>query len=498
MVLTGYSIFVIFTVILIGIAYLINKRFPVNDVDELVAAGRKVPFGLVSASVFVAWIWTTTIMGASEAGIWYGVSGGFNYGWGAVIPFMIFIPIALRLRKIMPRTTTFIEFIRERFGEKLANVFFGFGIALVLYVCVEQAIGIAYAFQFGFGVNYKLIAFVSALLFAGYIAISGLRGSIYNSLFQFFVIMIVMFIAIPLIIKHIGLSTIYEGLQNAATDPKNPNYNPQALEFFSGAGLRYGLTAVVVAMGQVLLSQGYYSTAVAASSTKSLFWAYLVGTILAWIPVPLIFGNIIGGSVFALNVTPDQLSSSSGAAPYIFNYFLGNSGSIIFVILIFMAGLTTGGNGLAGIQAMFTIDFYKRYVNKNGSEKKQTRFGQKVTLVAGIIIGIGAVLLEGVSLLKIDIFSGILFAAPAAPLIVGLWSRKMNRQIALISIVLGLGSGLSAYFIISNDDLNWFVGNLLSLFIPFLVILISIPFTKNKYDFTKLKEYQPQHKVENL
>lgn len=492
----GYLIFILFTAALLLIASYINKSFPLNHVDEMVAAGRKMPFGFVSASVFVAWVWTLTIMGASEAGVWYGVSGGFNYGWGAIVPFMVFIPIALRLRKIMPRTTTFIEFIRERFGEKLSNIFFGFGIALVIYVCVEQAVGIALAFQFAFGVSYKLIAFVSALLFAGYIAIAGLRGSIYNSVFQFFVIMIIMVITVPFIMKQVGLENMYNGLLDAATNPNNPNHNPEALSFLSPAGLRYGLAAVVIAMGQVLLSQGYYSTAVAASSSRGLFWAYLIGTILAWLPLPIIFGNVVGGSIFALKVTPDQLSLASGAAPYVFLHFLGNYGAILFVILIFMAGLTTGGNGLAGIQAMFTIDFYKKYINRKANELQQTRFGQKITVISGLIIGICAVLLEGVSLLKIDIFSGILFAAPTAPLIIGLWSKRMNKQIAVISIIAGLVAGLSAYFMIPNEETNWFVGNILSLGLPFLIILVSLPFTKERYDFQRLHDYRPEHEVE--
>lgn len=491
----GYVILFLFMAVFLVIATSINRKFPVEHVDELLAAGRNVPFGIISASVFVAWVWSGTIMASSEAGVWFGVNGGFNYGWGAIVPFIVFIPVALRLRKIMPRTTTFIEFVRERFGTRLANLFFVFGVALVLYVCVMQAVGIAYAFQFAFGMSYKLVAFLSAILFSSYIAIAGLRGSIYNSLFQFFVIMIVVFITVPFIINQIGFDNMYRGLYDAATNPDNPNYNPQALDFFGSAGLRYGFAAVVVAMGQVLLSQGYYSTAAAASDTRSLFWAYLIGTILAWLPIPIIFGNVVGGGVYALQVSPDQLTVSSGAAPYIFSHFLGSYGAIAFVILIFMAGLTTGGNGLAGIQAMFTIDFYKKYINREAGEQEQTRFGRKVTFFAGVVIGVAAAMLEGVSLLKIDIFSGILFAAPTAALIIGMWSQRLNRGVALWSIVIGLAGGLIAYFSIADEEFNWFVGNMLSLGLPFVVILLSMPFVRERYDFEQLAHYQPEHEV---
>ncbi|WP_234396856.1 SLC5/6 family protein [Bacillus massiliglaciei] len=119
--LMGYGI-IGFTIILTLISAVINKKDSAQNVDDLLTAGRKVPFGLVAASVCVAWIWTGTIMASSEASVWYGINGGFNYAWGAVVPFIIFIPIALRLRKIMPKTKTFVEFIRERFGQYLSGV----------------------------------------------------------------------------------------------------------------------------------------------------------------------------------------------------------------------------------------------------------------------------------------------------------------------------------------------------------------------------------------
>src|SRR5690625_2375128 len=121
-------------------------------------------------------------------------------------------------------------------------------------------------------------------------------------------------------------------------------------------------------MGQVLLSQSYYSTAYAASSTRNLFWAYLIGTVVAWMPIPIIFGNIIGGGFTTLGLSSNEIAVDTGAAPYIFHFILGDFGAIAFVILILMTGITTGGNGLAGLQAMFTLDVYKRYLNKKATE----------------------------------------------------------------------------------------------------------------------------------
>lgn len=83
----GYVILAIFAVIFIGISIFVSKKFPIEGVDDFVAAGRGIPSSLVAASVMVSWVWTTTIMGSAEAGMSFGISGGLNYAWGNSIPF---------------------------------------------------------------------------------------------------------------------------------------------------------------------------------------------------------------------------------------------------------------------------------------------------------------------------------------------------------------------------------------------------------------------------
>ncbi len=492
----GWLVLILFAVALVGISTLVARRFGTDDVDGLVVAGRALPFGLVSASVFVAWVWTTTLLGAAEAGFWFGISGGLNYAWGAAFPFFIFIPLALRMRRVMPRTTTFVEYMRERFNDTFAKVYVVFGVLLVAYVCVEQSVGLGYVMQYSFGMNYKLMALIMSLLFASFIAIAGLRGSVYNSVFQFFVIVVVVFVAMPIILAKLGLGDIYAGMKDVATNPDNPNYNEDALNILSFQGFRYGLVGFAVAIGQIILSQGYYSAALAAVNSRTLKWAYLIGTVLAWIPIPIIFGNVIGGGALSIGLdTEAEEVVRTGITPYIFSEYLGLGGVIMLAILVLMAGLTTGGNGLAGLQAIFSVDLYKKYLKRDASEKQQTTFGKWAVLACGVLIGVGAILLEGRSLLNIDIFSGILFAAPCAPLVVGLYSRRLTVGLSAVAVPIGLIGGLIAYFAIDNEDWNFFIANAISLVVPFLVIFVGLPFSRHEFDFDKLRNYVSEHRV---
>lgn len=493
----GYIILAVFAIIFIGISFFVSKKFPVEGVDDFVAAGRGIPSSLVAASVMVSWVWTTTIMGAAEAGMSFGISGGLSYAWGNSIPFFVLIPLVLHLRNKMPKCTTFTEFIEQRYGRTVSKLFFVFGIGVIMYVMIAQGVGIGIVFNSMFGIPYEIGAAIPLIIVTIYISKAGLRGSIFNDVIQFFIISIIMIISVPLILKSLGMENIYNGLVDVATNPKNINYNPETLSFMSSGGFRYGLTAVVVAMGQVLLDQGYYSKAIATASSKSLLKAYIIGTVFAWMPIPIICGGVFGGSVISLGVGEGNgLSVASEAAPYIMKLVYGGGlGSIMFVLMVFMAGMTTGGGCLSGAQALFTADFYKKYVNKTATEQQQMNFGRKITFAVSAVVIVIALLLKGKSLLMMDIFSGILFAAPTSSLIAGMYCKKTSSSVAIVSIIVGLASGLIAYFVIPNDDINWFVGNILALLVPAAIVIIGSLFSKYEFDFDKLKNYTPDHTV---
>jgi len=307
---------------------------------------------------------------------------------------------------------------------------------------------------------------------------------------------VVVFVAMPIILGKLGLANVYEGMKQVATDPNDANHNPDALDIFAPGGFRYGIVGFAVAVGQIILSQGYYSAALAAVNTRTLKWAYIIGTIFAWMPIPIIFGNVIGGGALAIHLDINAAEVvRTGITPYMFSKYLGVSGLVMLAILVLMAGLTTGGNGLAGLQAIFSVDLYKKYLRRDATERQQTFFGRWAVLVVGLLIGVGAVALEGKSLLNIDIFSGILFAAPCAPLVIGLYSKRLNTALSAISVPIGLVGGLIAYFAIDNPDWNFFIANVISLVGPAVVILIGLPFIKGEFDFTRLKEYTSEHRV---
>ncbi|WP_217586097.1 sodium:solute symporter family transporter [Lentibacillus saliphilus] len=489
----GYLLLGVFGLFFIMLAIITTKLFNINDADEFIVAGRKLPFGLIAASVMVSWIWTTSLLGSAEAGMWYGIGGGMAFAVGSFVPFFFFLPIVLRIRKLMPNGVTFTSFISGRYGKKLQLVFLFFVILLALYVSTEQLIGIGYAISLPFDIPYTAVVIISAVIITLYISIAGLRGSVFNDLIQFFVISLVAFVFLPLILKNYGFEQLYNGLVDVATNKNNPNYNPDSLNLFAPAALRYLVVAMVVSMGFVLLGQGYYSKAIAAISRKTLIYSFLVGTILAWAPIPILFGTVLGGTGLAMDLVPgEDIRVTTDVAPYVFSEFFSSTGSLIFSLMVFMAGITTAGNSIVGLQGILIEDIHpKIYKGSHASDTQKVRFARIVTLIFGVIIMIFAIVLEGVSLLYIDILSGILFAAPLGAFILGLFWRRPNQTIAIWSIVLGVTGGVLTFLLIDDPDIDYFYGNVVSLVLPFIIVIIGSLFSKEAYHFDQLKHYRP-------
>ncbi|MGI6112349.1 MAG: hypothetical protein ACOYBK_08840, partial [Bilifractor sp.] len=162
--MAGYLIMGVMAALFLTVSTIISRKFAGEGVDGFVAGGRNMPFGLITASAMVSWIWAITIMGSAEQGMVLGVSGGFSYAFGSMLPFFVFIPLVMQIRKKMPKCTTFVEFIRVRYGEKLSVLFMFFALLLTLYILLSQGMGLGVVFNTIYGIPFKIAAAVPIII----------------------------------------------------------------------------------------------------------------------------------------------------------------------------------------------------------------------------------------------------------------------------------------------------------------------------------------------
>lgn len=482
--LIGYGILFCFGVIFIFIAQAANKRYSLHTLEDFVLAGKSLPFGYLSASLFVSWTWTTSIIGSAEAAMQYGVSGGINYTLWANLPFLLFIPFILRLRKIMPEASTVTEFIGERFNPVLKDIYFVFASIVAMYVLIEQAVGVGMVFEGVFKIPFKLTVLITIMIVTAYISLAGIRGAVYNGILQFVLINVLFLIIIAAVFNKLDLNHIYEVLKQQAFSPDQAHPGDM-LRINSIQGFKYGIIALVVATGQIFLDQGWYSMALSASNSKTMVWSLIFGIFILWMPIPLISACIFGHGSLSLNT---GIAAASADWPlYFMNHFSNVRYEMVFAMLIFVIGTGASAKCLIGIQALFTVDYYKNKIKRDASTGEKIKFGRIIIICLGFLCAAIAIALEGIPLLQIDTFCGIFFAAPCGALIGGMYFARINGRIALLSIITGLTAGFGTWFLKEN---GWFVGSILSLAVPVIFILIASLFEKDRYNFYRLRQYR--------
>ena len=485
--MTGLAILLLLGVVYFAIAGRVVGNKKNRTISAYLLADRRIPFGLIGSSVLVSWTWTTTIMGAAEAGMWYGVSGGISYSLGAGIPFLVFVPLVVRFKKIMPQGITYTEFIGARFGNRVKYVYFVFAVFLVIYVFLEQLVGVGAVFRDTFDLPFKLTVALAALIVVSYIIRGGIRGAFYNNVLNFFILFIFLGIIFYSLMKDLGIGFLYDGLLSASQNPSHPNYNPDLLLLNSVSGLKYGIISLTVALGQVLLDQGYYSIAMASASRKDLVAGFLTGAIVAWIPISILCANLFGHGAIAFKLSPGQGPAASvGIATAILSEYGPPVLQLIFALMIFSIGVSTGGNCLIGIMSIFTVDFYSSVLRPDANDRQKIRFGNVITVCVAALCAFIAIALEGISLLRIDMFSGIIFAAPCGVLIIGVYSKFLNEAATLLAVFGGLIVGLATWIYFDLSAESWFFGCLLSFMIPVIVIFAAFPFTEKRFNFERL------------
>ncbi len=491
--LIGYGVIGAYLILLVLIGRLIGRRFPENGatVKEYLFAGKRVPFGLLAPSVFTSWIWVTSIVGSGEAGFRFGISGGLSYSLGAGIAFTIFLLIVVKIRRLMPEGIMVTDFIGVRFTSFLKDIYYVFAILVIIYVIIEQSAGIALVLNGLFQLSFKKVAFITVILCGCYVVWRGMRGVLFNELINFFLISIGMLIFAYIILRRYDVGTLYEGLSSVANNPENRNYNPQAMNLLSKSGMMYAFSAILIALGQILVDPAYYMKAYIAKDEKTVIRAFLAGGVLYWMPVAIISSFVIGYVTLARNIDLSQAVNLSIelSTNVLANYF-GTGTEVLFAVLIFCIGCTSIIHCLVGVQSLYTLDFYKSKINGSATDEEKIKFGKIVTLLIALLCALISISLEKVSLLTIDIFSGIFFAAPCGVIIIGIFSNKVFGKSTWLSIALGIASGFFAWVFIPNPEMSYFMGTAISFFVPLVVLCVVSSISSNTFNFKKLLLYK--------
>ena len=423
---------------------------------------------------------------AGKIGWSFGLSGLWIALFNAIAGvFGVWALLGWKVKKMSQEygVSTMSEYLEKRYSSsflKLAAVV----VIFVFMIPYSAAVfmGLSYLFETSLGIQYW-----QALLFMGvftgiYITLGGYKSmALIDMIFGLLMTAIVIVLYVFAINKGGGILSIAETLRAIKPELSQPIGPPGFWPLFS---LVFLTSIAPFAMPQLV--QKFY----AIRDKKSVRIGMIASTVFA-----LIIGGVAYflGSTTRIFLSPENSPATfkDGAPifdklmPELLTGIIPSSLSVIILVLMLAASMSTLAALVLISSSSITKDFYSGFINKKASDKTLTGM---MRVMSGIFV-ILAVLLALVEFDVIVEILGISWGAIGAfflgPFVWGLYSKKMNRSGAIASALLGLGSCLVLYFLglgnTPGTPLPWYlsspgagtIGMLVSLAVNPIISLIT-------------------------
>ncbi len=411
-----------------------------NTAEWFLTAGRNTKGGIVTASIVSTWTWAATIMVSSKMGYVYGISGPYWYAAGATIPILLFSIIAVQLKTIAPQLHTFPEFILYRYDKKTHWIMIIIGLLACTIVTTMVILGGALALNVLTGINIKIAVLVIPLAFCFYSSIAGLRGSFVTDYIQIAIILeVILGLSIVFYYKYgdFGVCQMLENIHN----------RERLVNITAFAGVMFGIINTIGNFGTVFLDQTYWQRAIAVNykSAGSCF----VTAGLAWFAIPVCIATVLGIGGLLLGV---EVSDSITIAPLMAYKIAGNFGGIAFLVMLFMAIISTGNSESVAVSSIIANDIYRLNIKPQATDKQILKVSRFSTGLFGIIVGILSFLLYsvGIQVYFLYLAMGIFLGSAVFPIILGVMWKRLSSFGAFWGTLLGLISGIIVWIAVAS------------------------------------------------
>ncbi|EQB36660.1 MULTISPECIES: sodium/pantothenate symporter [Virgibacillus] len=380
------------------------------------------------------------------------------------------------------QAVTLIDFLKERYKSKAVVLLSAGSIIVFLFSAMAaQWVGGAYLIQSLTGLSYTAALFIFTLSVLIYVTIGGFRAVAITDTIQGFVMVVGTFILlIAVVVSGGGISALFADLAS-----ENPN-------LITPYGQDGQLTALYISSYWILVGVGVVAlpqVAVRAMSyrnAKSMHRAILIGTVV--VGVIMLNMHLIG--VFARPIMPG-IEVADQVIPMIALEVLPPWIAGIVLAAPLAAMMSTVDSLLLLVSSSVVKDVYMNYIKPTASDKQMKNISMGFTGLLGIVAFLLAIQPPEL-LIFLNLFAfGGLEAAFIWPLVMGLYWKYANKQGAIASMIVGIGTYIVIHFY------NQAYGDLLGVhtvtlpvilsFIAFIVF--SLLFKKEAYEFpaTSLK-----------
>jgi urea-proton symporter len=461
----AWALVVIFSVLWIALGVSWGRKGK-GDADDYMLAGRNIGLALSTATLMASWVTGNTTLLAPEFGYRNGLWGMFSYAL-AGLGLILFAPLALRIKQLMPAGRTSGDFFRLRYGRAAWWLFMVITAIYTLGFLMTQAMGAGILLEALSGFDYRLGMVVVIGVSTIYTLYGGMRAVVGTDFIQSLLIMVLLVVVAVLAFRQFPVPEVHRALVAS---------HPGRLNLLLPAGLLIAWNSALFSMGEVFHNNIWWSR-VFASRPSVVFRSFVFGG-LAWMTVPVVTGSI-GLVALAQAIELPQVNM---VFPVVASQLLGAGGAAMVFVVVFASLTSTLDSLLASTADLVAEDVVFKLLNPQLSDaelKRATRL---------VVIGIGVVTLALSwprldSLASVLFFTGALVASTIWPVAYGLYWRSANRVAAIAAMVAGSACGLLAYTLIAP-----YCAALISAAVSALVMAVGTQLWPERFSWHILKE----------
>lgn len=490
-----YIVFFCYFVLIVGYGlwiYRKKRKEETSSKDYFLAEGS-LTWWAIGASLIASNISAEQFIGMSGSGFKLGLAIA-TYEWMAAITLIIvavfFIPVYLK-NKIF----TMPQFLNQRYNGTVAMIMAVFWLLLYVVVNLMSILYLgALAIHGISGLDIHLcIGLLS--LFAIFITLGGMKVIGYTDVVQVFFLvlggLVATYIALDLVADKFGQPGVINGFKLLTTkandhfhmifDKSNPNY--------------MDLPGISVLIGGMLITNlnywgcnQYITQRALGADLKTARAGILFSAFLKLLmPLIVVIPGIAAYVLYQQGMFQTEMLDSKNivdvnkAYPTLLNLLPTGLKGVAFAALTaaIVASLAGKANSIATI---FSLDIYKKAINKDADDKKVVRVG-KITVVVSMMMAILLALVIGEKLMGegkqgfqyIQEYTGFVSPGVFAMFLLGFFWKKTTSNAALFSMIGGFVLSIALKFLPGFMDLSflydygWAVPNAKGIYeIPFI------------------------------
>ena len=443
-----YLVFLIYFIVVSGYGYWVyrSKRTKTADTKDYFLAEGSLTWWAIGASIIASNISAEHFIGMSGSGFAMGLAIA-SYEWMAaatlIIVAIFFLPIYLK-----NHIYTMPQFLSTRYNNTVSTLMAVFWLLVYVFVNLTSIFFLgAIAIETITGISFNTCV-VGLAIFSAVITLGGMKVIGYTDVIQVFVLviggLITCYVALDLVSVKVGGQGVLDALpilQREAGDHFH-------MIFHKGDKFYNELPGVAVLVGGLWINNLNYwgcnqyivQRALGADLKTGRSGLLFAAFLKLLIPVIVVIPGIAAYVLYSHGYFQAEMKDGMGnikpdhAYPVLMNLLPTGLKGLAFAALTaaIVASLAGKCNSIATI---FTLDIYKKYINKEASEKSMVNVGRWAVVVASVIAIIVAPALRSFDQVYQFIQEYVGFISPGvfAIFLLGFFWKRTTSSAALVA-----------------------------------------------------------------